>query len=188
MSYRNLKLHVFNLLNERNWSCSRQTYMQREWERECQSATRSLNVLMLAFTERCDITAYKIAHRELNYFWPIPVETARNLVPACHCKEGITQIAVVPRIENVKFSKILWGFRDRLLSVIRTLTWPGLSKCHTHTRQGPQDIQNMLTELKSPKNVIIIIIIIVSSSSSSSSSSSYGGGGSGSGGGGSDVR
>jgi len=44
----------------------RRTCRERESERE--PATRSLNVLMLAFTERCDITAYKIAHRELNYF------------------------------------------------------------------------------------------------------------------------
>jgi len=114
----------------------RRTCSDRERERESQPATRSLNVLMLAFTERCDITAYKIAHRELNYFWPSPVETARTLVPACHCEEGVTQIAVVASTENAKFSKILWGwhplqvvqvnqyFRDRLLSVIRALTWP----------------------------------------------------------------
>ena len=111
----------------------RRTCRERESERE--PATRSLNVLMLAFTERCDITAYKIAHRELNYFWPSPLETARTLVPACNCEEGITQIAVVASIENAKLSEILWGwhplqvvqvnqcFRDRLLSVIRALTW-----------------------------------------------------------------
>jgi len=141
MSYRNLKLHTFNLLTERNWSCSRQTYLQRE--RESQPATRSLNVLMLAFTERCHITAYKIAHRELNYFWPSPVETARTLVPACHCKEDITRIVVVACIENTKFSKIFRGwrplqvvhvnhcFRNRLLSVIRALTWVITRPFHT---------------------------------------------------------
>ena len=79
-------------------------------ERERETATRSLNVLYAAFTKRCYITAYKIAHRELNYFRPSPVEAGRALTASMSVeRDGFTQITAFASIKHAKLSTIFWG-------------------------------------------------------------------------------